>query len=64
MPNCVTYVPGIKWYLCVGKLTKVCTGDILYRLYRCAGRRAHGLQFRYKRIGGGFNPPHILVKES
>jgi hypothetical protein len=20
MPNCVTYVPGIKWYLCVGKL--------------------------------------------
>ena len=38
---------------------RVCTGDILYRSYR-----AHGLQFLYKRIGGGLNPPHILIKES
>jgi hypothetical protein len=32
---------------------------MVYRSYR-----RHSLHFRYKRIGGGFNPPHILIKES
>ena len=40
-------------------ISGVCTGDMVYRLYR-----AHSLQFRYKRIGGGFNPSHILIEES
>ena len=26
--------------------------------------RRHSLQFRYKWIGGGFYPPHILIKEA
>ena len=59
MPKCVTYVPGIKWYLCVRKLTKVRTGDILYILYR-----VHGLQFRYERIWAGLDPANLLIKES
>jgi hypothetical protein len=32
---------------------------MVYRSYR-----AHSLQFRYKRIGGGLYSPHILIKES
>jgi hypothetical protein len=32
---------------------------MVYRSYR-----GHGLQFRYKRIGGRLYPAHILIKES
>lgn len=33
MPNCVTYVPGIKWYLCVGKLNPIQSDTVLNLLF-------------------------------
>ena len=40
----------------------VCTGDILYRLYRGAGRRTHHLHVRHKRIRSGFHPGPLLIE--